>query len=227
LKTIAEKIIEFNKQLHYPGKLPRGFSVLNPFKENPETLIVMEQFYKKFYQDDHKRKFIIGINPGRYGAGITGVPFTDTKRLEAFCNIKMESAQSHEPSSVFVYDVIEQYGGANKFYNHFYINSAFPLAIIRKTPAGKWLNANYYDDELLFKSLKGFIVENLKKQIAIGAYADAVFVLGKKNTVFLEKINMEEKLFGKLITLEHPRFIQQYKSKQKAAYIEKYLQLLS
>ncbi|MBS1933843.1 MAG: DUF4918 family protein, partial [Bacteroidetes bacterium] len=31
----------------------------------------------------------------------------------------------------------------------------------------------------------------------------------------------------KIITLEHPRYIQQYKSKQKEEYIDKYLQALS
>ena len=227
MRTIAEKIIEFNTQLHYHNKLPKGFAVVNPFIENPETVKVMEQFYKKFYNDQHKRKFIIGINPGRHGAGITGIPFTDTKRLESFCDIKMLSAHSHEPSSIFVYDVIEKYGGTTKFYKDFYINSLFPLAIVKQTATKKLVNANYYDDDVLFEMLRPYIINNLKKQVAIGINTNTVFVLGKKNSFFLDKINKEEKLFGKLVTLEHPRFIQQYKSKQKETYIDKYLQLLN
>ena len=32
-----------------------------------------------------------------------------------------------------------------------------------------------------------------------------------------------QKLFEKMIVLEHPRYIQQYKSKEKDLYIDKYL----
>ncbi|MDX9705454.1 MAG: DUF4918 family protein, partial [Weeksellaceae bacterium] len=111
-QSFAEKVIEFNQNLNFTGKLPKGFQVLNPFIENPETQVVMRQFYEKFYSDNKKRKFIIGINPSRHGAGVTGVPFTDTKRLENICGIKMHSAYTHEVSSVFLYDMITEYGGA-------------------------------------------------------------------------------------------------------------------
>lgn len=221
--TIADKVIAFNDQLEYTGSLPSGFGVMNPFKENPETMVVMAQFYHKFYNDNKKRKFLIGINPSRHGAGLTGVPFTDTKRLDAVCGIKMQSACSHEPSSAFLYEMIEAYGGAKNFYKDIYINSPFPLAIIRRSGNGNWLNANYYDDKKLFECVKPFMIESLKKHIEIGVRTDKAYVLGKKNLSFLNKINEEEKLFGELICVEHPRYIQQYKSKDKAAYIDKYL----
>lgn len=223
MRTIADKIIAFNEQLHFTGALPPGFGVMNPFKENPETMVVMAQFYHKFYNDNKKRKFLIGINPSRHGAGLTGVPFTDTKRLDKVCGIKMESAYSHEPSSSFLYEVIQAYGGAKKFYSDIYINSPFPLAIIRRADNGNWLNANYYDDRKLFEAVKPFMVQSLKQHIKIGLNTEKAFVLGKKNLDFLQKINGEEKLFGELICVEHPRYIQQYKSKDKAAYIDKYL----
>ena len=110
-KSFAQKVISFNKNLKFSGKLPKDFSVMNPFLENPETLVVMKEFYEKFYNDNRKRKFIIGINPSRHGAGVTGVPFTDTKNLEKYCGIKMTSARTHEISSVFMYDMIEELGG--------------------------------------------------------------------------------------------------------------------
>lgn len=223
MKTTAAKIIAFNEGLHYTDGLPEGFSVLNPFRENPETMQVMGQFYHKFYNDFNPRKFIIGINPGRYGAGLTGVPFTDTKRLEQLCGITMQSAHSHEVSAVFVYDMIGQYGGVEKFYRNFYINSVFPLAIVRETKKDKWVNANYYDDKTLAASLRPYMIKSLKKQIAMGLHTDVAFVLGKKNADLINAINKTEKLFGKLVVLEHPRFIQQYRSKYKQDYIEKYL----
>lgn len=221
--TLADKIIDFNYNLQFDGDLPEGFQVLNPYLENRETLKVMEAFYYKYYHDNHQRKFIIGINPSRHGAGVTGVPFTDTKRLESVCGIKMESARTHEISSVFLYDVIAAYGGAAAFYRDFYINSPFPLAIIRKKPGGNWVNANYYDDKRLFSTVKAFMINSLKKHIAMGLDTSTVYVLGKKNAAFIDKLNSTEKLFGKLIVLEHPRYIQQYKSKEKQFYINKYL----
>lgn len=222
-KSFAEKAIEFNKNLKYTGELPQGFEVLNPFKDNPETVSVMEQFYNKFYNDNNKRKFIIGINPGRHGAGTTGVPFTDTKRLRSICGIEMTTAYTHEVSSVFVYEMIEQYGGVNKFYKDFYINSPFPLAIIRQNNNNKWVNANYYDESYLFNMTKPFMLSILKKELELGLKNEEVFVLGKKNADFIKKMNKEVKLFDTITVLEHPRYIQQYKSKEKQLYIDKYL----
>ena len=101
-QTFADNVIQFNQNLHSPAQLPSGFRVINPFLDNAETMGVMQQFYRKYYNDLNLRKFIVGINPGRHGAGVTGVPFTDTKRLESVCGIKMNSAATHEVSSVFV-----------------------------------------------------------------------------------------------------------------------------
>lgn len=226
-KVFSDKIIEFNRELDYTGKLPAGFRVINPYRDNPETMKVMKRFYRKYYHDPKPRKFIIGINPSRHGSGVTGVPFTDTKRLESVCGISMESAYTHEVSSVFMYEMIKEYGGAEKFYGDFYINSIFPLAITRQTKDGKWLNANYYDDVSLLKTTENFMLSSLKKQIAFGVDTSEVFILGMKNAGYIAKLNNKEKLFGKLTVLEHPRYIQQYKSKEKQLYIDKYILLLN
>lgn len=224
--TIGQRIIAFNKGLQYTGKLPEGFAVLNPYLDNPETLQVMTSFYDKYYNDEVPRKFIIGINPSRHGAGVTGVPFTDTKHLENDCGIPMLSARTHEVSSVFVYDMIAQYGGVAAFYKDYYINSPFPLAIVRKNAQGNWLNANYYDDPELFALTREYMIETLKKHIAIGLDTNEVYILGKKNATFLEKLNKEASLFKKMVVLEHPRYIEQYKSKEKQLYIDKFITLL-
>jgi len=222
MKTFADKVIDFNKNLHYSGKLPRDFQVLNPYLDNPETMVVMKEFYHQFYNDSKHRKFIIGINPSRHGAGVTGVPFTDTKRLESVCGIKMKSAKTHEISSVFMYDMISEYGGVEEFYKDFYINSPFPLAIVRKSKNG-WLNANYYDDKDLFNNVKDFMIDSLTKHISLHLDTSEVFILGKRNADFISRLNKEAKLFDKMTVLEHPRYIQQYKSKEKGLYIDKYI----
>lgn len=221
-KTFADKVIEFNKNLQYSGNLPDDFQVLNPYLDNPETMEVMQKFYHKYYNDSNQRKFIVGINPSRHGAGVTGVPFTDTKRLESVCGIKMKTAYTHEISSVFIYDMIADYGGADEFYKDIYINSPFPLAIVRKSK-GSWINANYYDDKALFNDVKDFMIDSLKKHISLNLDTSEVFILGKKNADFISKLNQEASLFEKMTVLEHPRYIQQYKLKEKQLYIDKYI----
>lgn len=226
-QKFGDKVINFNKNLHYSGNLPDDFRVINPYMDNPETLKVMEEFYHKFYNDTNQRKFIVGINPSRHGAGVTGVPFTDTKRLESSCGIKMESAKTHEVSSVFIYDMISEFGGVENFYNQFYINSPFPLAIVRRTKQNTWINANYYDDKNLFEMVKEFMIESLQNHINLGLDTSIAYVLGKKNAVFIEKLNNEAHLFDTIKILEHPRFIQQYKFKEKQIYIDKYILTLN
>ena len=186
----------------------------------------MTSFYDKYYNDLVPRKFIIGINPSRHGAGVTGVPFTDTKHLENDCGIPMLSARTHEVSSVFVYDMIAQYGGVAAFYKDYYINSPFPLAIVRKNARATGSNANYYDDPELFALTREYMIETLRKHIALGLDTNEVYILGKKNATFLDKLNKEASLFKKMVVLEHPRYIEQYKSKEKQLYIDKFITLL-
>jgi len=225
--TFADKIIQFNGHLSYNHSLPMGFEVVNPFVLNPETLQISEAFYHKYYNDHQSRKLILGINPGRNGAGVTGIPFTDTKRLESECGIIMKSVYSHEVSSVFVYDMINAYGGPVQFYKNYFITSAFPLAIVQKNNKNEWVNANYYDDNSLFDYVKPFMITSLKTQIDFGLDVNEIYVLGKKNAQFISKLNKEASLFDRLTILEHPRYIQQYKTKQKQIYIEKYLSILA
>ncbi|MGJ8523642.1 hypothetical protein R84981_002354 [Carnimonas sp. R-84981] len=223
--TFGERVVNFNLGLRYDGPLPEGFRVINPFLDNPDTPSVMRQFYDRFYADNQQRRMLIGINPSRHGAAVTGVPFTDTKRLESDCGISVPWAHTHEVSSVFVYDMIRAYGGAEAFYRDIYINSPFPLAIVRDKN-GKEINANYYDDKALFADVEDFMIESMRAHIALGIDTRKGFVLGKKNRTFLDKLNKRAQLFDELVTLEHPRYIQQYKSKDKPFYIDKYIREL-
>lgn len=195
--------------------------------ELPETQVVMDRFYTKYYNDTKKRKFIIGINPSRHGAGVTGIPFTDTKRLESVCGIKMKSIRTHEVSSVFFYDVVKAYGGPQRFYSDFYVNSPFTLAITMLAKSGNWLNANYYDSKALFDSTKEYMIDSLRKHIEMGVYTSEVYILGVKNAKFIQKLNDEANLFNKMVVLEHPRYIQQYKYKERELYIDKYVNALT
>jgi hypothetical protein len=232
--TFADKIISFNKSLVFTGRLPKGISLLNPFKDNPAIMPTCGQFYKKYYNDNKPRRMILGINPGRHGAGITGIPFTDTKRLAEFCGINITGFSSHEPSSVFVYDVINSFSPksapalrARRFYKRFYINSICPLGFTAAGNSGRQVNYNYYDSPELFKAVYGFIVSSIKRQLGFGIKRDVCFCMGNNaNYKHLMLINEREKFFGKIVPLEHPRFIVQYRLKKKQEYIDKYLKAL-
>jgi hypothetical protein len=131
---------------------------------------------------------------------------------------------THEPSSVFVYEIIDAFGGAEAFYLKFYINSVCPLGFTATSPSGKEVNYNYYDSRELTKAVYNFIIDNIEKQMAIGVETDVCFCFGTgKNESFLRRLNDDKKFFRKIIALEHPRFVMQYKSKSKKLYIDKYL----
>jgi hypothetical protein len=220
--TFAEKIIQFNKSLVIKAILPGGVEVLNPY-QNEEAFLITKQFYNKFYADNLSRTMILGINPGRFGGGITGIPFTDPIKLETFCGIENTFQKKAELSADFIYRMIEAYGGSTKFYNKFYIGAVSPLGF---TKSGK--NLNYYDIKSLEDTLQSFIIESLQKQLAFGINTDVCFCLGEgENFKYLKKMNNEHSFFKKIIPLPHPRFIMQYRRKRIDEYSEIYLKAMS
>jgi hypothetical protein len=225
--TLADKIISYNKNLEFIKTLPEPIKIMNPFKEKPEIIEITKKFYHKFYNDSNDRYLILGINPGRFGAGLTGIPFTDKIRLNEKCGIQMEGQPVYETSSEFIYDVIDSYGGVEKFYSKFYINSVCPLGLTTISKSGRTINCNYYENEELTATLYEFILTNIKKQVVFGVNKEICYCLGSSdNYLFLNKLNKKENIFKEIIPLAHPRYVMQYKRKFKENYINKYLENL-
>lgn len=222
MTPLSSNILHFLFHLSFKVELPPLIEVMNPFTI-AETAKVVEHFYKKYYNDHSSRYCIIGINPGRFGGGVTGIPFTDPIRLQKECGIINSWPQKQELSSVFIYDMIKAFGSPEAFYKKFYITAVSPLGF---TKAGK--NLNYYDNKLLAERIISFAVDCFKKQINWGLQTSVAFCLGEgKNYKFLLKLNAEFKLFNKIVPLPHPRFIMQYKLKTKELYVERYMQEFS
>jgi hypothetical protein len=220
----AEAVIQFYTELEFKGSLPHGIEIMNPFRENPGILPVITRFYNKYYNDSNPRHMILGINPGRFGAGVTGIPFTDSKRLSEKCGFSIPGMTTFETSSVFIYEMIEAFGGVEKFYSKFFISAVCPLGFTTISGKGKIINYNYYDSTGLTKAVLDFVKTSLYKQLEFGFHRDACFCLGTgKNYKFLVQLNNELKIFDRIVPLEHPRFIMQYKTKEKDFYIRKYL----
>jgi hypothetical protein len=225
MTTFADKVIDLISQLRYDGApLPQDIRVLNPYLDNAQAMQIASAFYRKYYDDHKPRRIILGINPGRFGGAVTGVPFTDTKRLRSACNIPFAGRDTHEPSSVFIYEMIAAFGGPEAFYGQFYISSVFPLALTRVTGPGKEKNYNYYDSKTLLEALRPYMVENIRRQIALGVRTDVGFCFGTgKNEANLRRLNEQYRFFDKIVALEHPRFVVQYRARDMRSYIDKYL----
>lgn len=184
----AERVLHFHKRLQYTGgKLPAGIKVMNPFTDFPQILSVLASFLEKYYSDNHPRHILLGINPGRHGAGLTGIPFTDPKRLINILHIPYNGPMAHEPSSVFIYEMLEAYGGPELFYKDFYINSPGPLGFLSVDDKGREKNYNYYDSPALITSVTPFMIDSVKKLVELGIKTDIAFCLGTgKNAAFLQ-----------------------------------------
>ena len=165
---------------------------------------------------------MLGINPGRFGAGITGINFTAPRQLKDNCGIDHPWGNTTELSAEFIYEMITQYGGPEKFYSNYFIGAMSPLGFLKN---GK--NINYYDDKKLQQAVTPFITETIQQQIKMGFATDTCICIGgEKNYKFLISLNDQHGFFKKITPLPHPRFIMQYRRKNKQLYLKEWLDLL-
>lgn len=216
-KQFREFLIRLNPEV----KLPAGIKFINPYVSQ-EVRSCLKSFTESFYSGKQKRILILGINPGRFGAGITGIPFTDPVALEQSCGIRHSFSGKQELSSDFIYRMIDAFGGPELFYRKFMISSVCPLGFLKGT-----VNYNYYDSPALIRAVDPLIRDSLMQHASWNVSRDVVISLGKKNALFLDRFNAEMKLFRKVVNLEHPRYIMQYKRKLLNSYISEYLTVLS
>jgi len=219
--TFADKAYRYFTRLRAPENIPRKFHILNPY-DNREVRRVLRIFLDKFYDDSRERFFIIGINHGRFGGGVTGLSFTDPVAVRDFCGIENSLGTRRELSSTFIYKVVEAVGGAKMFFKNFFLTALYPLAVLQD---GK--NCNYYDDRDLYQSLKPEIINSLRQQIEFGTRRETVVCLGRRNAKFLEQINDQHNFFQEIKVLDHPRWIMQYRLKSVEKYVGEYLSSLS
>ena len=215
---LSNQILAFLSQLQLTIKLPKGVSAMNPYRI-PAAWKLCEQFYKKYYSDNERRALILGINPGRFGGGITGIPFTDPLTLEKECGIENALNKKTELSAEFIYQMIRAFGGPEVFYKRYYISAVSPVGFIKD---GK--NLNYYDDKELENKIYPFIIASLTTQLGFGLRRDLCFCLGEgENYRFLSRLNASHHFFERIIPLAHPRFIMQYRRKKVDRYVAEYL----
>ncbi|MBV6645407.1 MAG: DUF4918 family protein [Cyclobacteriaceae bacterium] len=218
----SEAILQYYRLLTAPTNLPEDVEVMNPY-QNPSTYEIASSFYTKYYKDQNPRLMCFGINPGRFGAGVTGVPFTDPIRLTEICGIENRFDKKAELSSKFIYDMIEAFGGPKRFYNSFYISAISPLGYIRDG-----INLNYYDIKGFKSIFEQYAIDQIRLQLPLGIDTRAAFSIGMgQNVKFLQYLNDKYRIFDQIIPLPHPRWVMQYRLKSKDVFIQEYIDKLS
>jgi hypothetical protein len=220
--TVGDRMLSFLKDLAIDKKLPTGVKVLSPYKD-PYTFSLCTIFYQKYYADNDQRTLLLGINPGRFGSGTTGISFTDPLKLENVCGIANTLQKKPELSADFMYRMMEAYGGHENFYKTYLVSAISPLGFTRE---GK--NINYYDIPALQKAVMPFIIKSIGQLLTIGVSREKCFCIGEgKNFIFLKDLNNKQGWFKEVIPLAHPRFIMQYRRKKISEFIDRYVTLLA
>ncbi len=215
------RYLRFIRNLEVPKNLPDDTEILHPHTKKG-VLEGMEAFFQLYYNDNNKRVFLVGINPGRFGCGVTGIHFTDPELLRTSCRIKSSLEGKSELSALFIHEMIAYCGGVELFFSRFFLTALSPIGFLWE---GK--NRNYYDTPNLKKALKPWMVKSFKEQVSVGA-EDVGFSLGQgENFKILKTWNEEYHFFKEVRALPHPRWVMQYRRKEKQKHLEEYRQALS
>jgi hypothetical protein len=204
-----------------PFPLPNGIEWLYP-QRLPQVQQTAHVFFEKYFGDANERMLMLGINPGRFGAGVTGINFTAPKQLTSPCGIEHPFGTGSELSAEFIYEMIAAYGGPEAFYKDVFIGSVCPLGFVKE---GK--NINYYDDKALLQTVAPFVIESMQQLVGFRVKRQrCICIGGEKNFKHLAAWNKTHGWFSEIIAVPHPRFVMQYRRREKLRYIEAYLKAL-
>ena len=118
--------------------------------------------------------------------------------------------------------MIASFGGAAAFYARYYISALSPLGYVKKG-----VNLNYYDLPNYKTLFESYIVTQIKAQLNFKIDRSVAFSVGKgKNFNFLYYLNKKHQFFDTVVALPHPRWVMQYKLKEKDDFIADYLSKL-
>ena len=182
--------------------------VLADFLDHRE---VADAFWSTYYPKDLPREVICGLNPGRLGAGLTGVPFTDFFSLSKWLpGIKRNDS---EASAQFFFQVVQAVG-VEAFFKRFYVTNVSAVGFLK---AGK--NLNYHDlPQAALEVVECNFHEEMRtvaptRVIALGRHAYASV---KKNVPTDVEVSY----------LAHPSWIMTYRRRETDAWVQRYIDTL-
>ena len=169
----------------------------------------IDTFWQTYYGSSVPRVVICGINPGRHGAGKTGIPFLDFQSLAQL--IPGVERSDSEGSAGFFYQVVKRVG-ASAFFPTFYVTN---IASVGFACEGKNLNYNELPGPALEIVERNFLLEMAVVQpthiISLGEVVHATV----------------NKLMGKEVDctrrLPHPSWITTYRRNESEKWLSHYL----
>lgn len=170
-------------------------------------------FWEKYYRNAVPRIMICGINPGRYGAGKTGIPFLDFMSL--FRLIPGIERRDSEKSAGFFFEVVSDFG-AESFFKTFYVTNFSSVGYLRN---GK--NFNYHD---LPQAALEIVENNFLKEIDVVAPTHVVS-LGEAVHNSVRKLLPAS--IDCSLRLPHPSWIATYRANDMNRWVLEYRDALS
>lgn len=217
MKTIVEDYFDFYeifKDKYSETLEGKNIKILSKFLENKNNII---EFHKRYVQPNSPKIVICGINPGRNGAGLTGIPFIDFKSLSKMLpNIAKEES---EQSAKFFYSVIQEFGIEN-FYQKFHVTN---ISWYGFSQIDKQKNVNY---DNISTEIAIFLIEKFVEEME---FINPDFIIPLSKNVFYELKSLKErnKIKAEIGTrLCHPSWISTYRSNDINLWTNKYVETL-
>lgn len=131
-----------------------GIAILDGFLREQA---MVRAFYRAYYALPRRRVVVCGINPGRLGAGKTGLPFLDYDTLRRLLadRFAMDGRRGGERSAAFVASVMDHFG-ASRFFDRVYLTNLSWFGFMR---AGRNLNYDRLPPEIQGELLGDFLAE--------------------------------------------------------------------
>ncbi len=199
METIVDRKLEFHRDItqggrRWIGELLRreGISILPGFMER---IALVRAFFRRYYGAPGPRVVLCGINPGRLGAGRTGLPFIDFQALSELMPGCRE--RGRERSARFVAGVIGHFG-ARRFFDGVYLTNLSWFGFERE---GRNVNV-----DALPVAVQREIRASLAEELKI-VRPKAILPVGKAVAAGLAAMAAEGMLTWPVGTrLEHPRY---------------------
>lgn len=187
-----------------------GICIPSDFVNNGEGIAA---FWEKYYGNAVPRIMICGINPGRLGAGKTGIPFLDFASLSQL--IPCIERQYSENSASFFFEVVKSFG-AESFFKTFYVTNFSSVGFVKDG-----VNFNYHD---LPQAALETVERNFLAEIAI---VEPTHVISLGREVHLSVLKLLPSSIDCSHYLPHPSWVAIYRSNERDYWVQRYKGVLA
>ena len=220
MRTIAEDYFGFYeifKEKYCENLKSRNVKILSDFLDNKGNII---EFHKIYVEPNSPKVVICGINPGRNGAGLTGIPFIDFASLSKMLPDIKEN--DWEPSAKFFFSVIQKFE-IEAFYRNFHVTNISWFGFSR---IDKQKNVNYFEKDISTEIAIYLIDKFVEEMEHINP--DYIIPLSKPVLYELESLKKQNKIRAKIgIRLNHPSWVTTYCSNDLSTWRQKYVDTLT